>query len=179
MKESLHHFDFIRLNELIAGVLYGSLATDLPHTAVCLRHPRNIWERFGGAMSELNFDTLNGMVKTVKDIGSIICHLTSELEGCWVTEADKTDLARLKAMTSAFFSPWEFSFNHEDYDLEVHRHLIINGQDVLDELMDAKVHWDHFNYYEFGYSLGYALDQILLQQRKENKLPAGWRENSL
>lgn len=99
MKESLHHFDFIRLNEILAGILYGSLATDLPHSAVCLKHPRHIWERFGGAIGDLNFDTLNDMLRSVKEIGSIMCHLTSELEGCWVTEADKTDLVRLKAMT--------------------------------------------------------------------------------
>ena len=158
MKESLHHFDFFRMNQILEGILYGSLGAELPHTAECLRHPRNTWEKFGGALSELNFDTLDGMLKAVKEIGSTMCHLTSELQGCWVTERDKTDLARLKAMTQAFFSPWEFSFKHEDYDGESHQHLIINGLDVLDELKDAKVHWDHFNYYEFGYSLGYAAD---------------------
>ena len=82
-------------------------------------------------------------------------------------------------MTQAFFEPWEFSFKHEHYDGDIHEHLVINGLDVHDELMDAKLHWDHDNYYEFGYSLGYALDQILLHQRMENKLPIGWRENSL
>ena len=99
MKESLHHFDFLRMNQLLEGILYGSLAAELPHTAICLKHPRNIWERFGGAMSELHFDNLDGMLKAVKEIGSIMCHLTSEMEGCWVTERDNTDLARLKAMT--------------------------------------------------------------------------------
>ena len=42
--------------------------------------------------------------------------------------------------------------------METHQHLIINGLDVIDELMDAKLHWEHFNYYDFGYSLGYAAD---------------------
>ena len=75
-------------------------------------------------------------------------------------ERDGSDLTRLKAMTQAFFNPWEFSFRHNDHEED--HHLLINGQDVIDELLDAKLHWDHFNFYEFGYSLGYALDKILL-----------------
>ena len=98
------------------------------------------------------------------------------MDGCWVTERDEIDLLRLKAMTQAFFDPWEFSFMHEDYIED--QHLLINGQDVIDELLDAKLHWDNFNYYEFGYSLGYALDKILLQRRIDNNLESGWRENS-
>ena len=110
MKESLHQFEFYRLNELLDGLLYGALAAELPHTATCLRHPRYTWERFGGAMSELNFDTLDNMLRAVKHLGSTICHLSVELEGCEVTDRDSTNLRGLKAMTQAFYRPWEFSF---------------------------------------------------------------------
>ena len=57
-------------------------------------------------------------------------------------------------------------------------HLLINGLDVFDELTDAKVHYENENFYEYGYSLGYVLEQITLQQRMENTLPVGWMENS-
>ena len=88
MHESRHHFDFFSLNQLLEGILYGALGSHLPHAAECLRHPRNTWERFGGAMSELNFDSLGSMLHSVKDIGANMCRLTTELEGCWVTERD-------------------------------------------------------------------------------------------
>ena len=64
-------------------------------------------------------------------------------------------------MTQAFFNPWEFSFMHDHFDEgtgEVQNHLFINGLDVFDVMHDAKLHYDHNNYNEFGYSLGYALD---------------------
>ncbi len=69
MKESLHHFDFMRMSELLEGILYGSLGTELTHTAECLRHPRHTWERFGGAMHEFTFENLNGMLRAVKEVG--------------------------------------------------------------------------------------------------------------
>ena len=56
--------------------------------------------------------------------------------------------------------------------------MVINDHEVLDELRDAKLHWDHQNYYEFGYSLGYALDQILEHQLSQNKLPDNWIEDA-
>ena len=133
-------------------------------------------------MSELNFDSLGSMLHSVNNLGSNLCHLTTELEGCWVIErGEGTDLGRLKAMTQAFFSPWEFSFMHEDddYTEAIVTHLLINGLDVFDELTDAKMHYENHNYYEFGYSLGYSLDQITLQQRMDNSLPVGWRDNGL
>ena len=130
-------------------------------------------------MSELNFDTLGEMLHSVKDLGTNLCRLTTELEGCWVTERDETDLVRLKAMTQAFFMPWEFSFMHEpDFHTgDMMTHLMINGLDVFDEMTDAKVHYENHNYYEFGYSLGYSLEQITLKQRMDNTLEAGWTEN--
>ena len=112
MKESLHQFEFLRLNQLLDGLLYGALGAELPHAGICLRHPRYTWERFGGAMSELNFDTLDNMLRSVKHLGATLCHLTVELEVCDVTMRDGTDLRRLKAMTQALFNPWEFSFLH-------------------------------------------------------------------
>ena len=69
MKDSQEHFDFFRLNELLEGLFSGAMLVELPHTALCLRHPRNIWERFGGAMAELNFDNLDGMLRAISDIG--------------------------------------------------------------------------------------------------------------
>ena len=69
MKESMHHFEFSQLDALIEGVLYGALGAEIPHAATCLRHPRNTWERFGGAMHVLKFDTLRHMVKAVDEIG--------------------------------------------------------------------------------------------------------------
>ena len=58
-------------------------------------------------------------------------------------------------------------------------HLVINGQDVFDELTDSKVHYDNHNYYEFGYSLGYSLDQITMKMRMDDTLPVGWLENNM
>ena len=121
------------------------------------------------------------MLHSVKDIGTNMCRLTTELEGCWVTDRDGTDLARLKAMTQSLFNPWEFSFMHEPDDLtgDMVTHLVINGQDVFDELTDSKVHYENHNYYEFGYSLGYSLDQITMKMRMDDTLPVGWLDNSM
>ena len=165
MHDAKHYFDFFSFNQLLEGVLYGALGSNLPHAAECLRHPRNTWEKFGGAMSEMNFTSLGSMLHSIKNLGNNLCHLSVEMEGCWVTERDGTDLQRLKAMTQAFFSPWEFSFKHEPdlYTDDIFTHLLINGLDVFDELTDAKVHYENHNYYEFGYSLGYTLDQITMQ----------------
>ena len=58
-------------------------------------------------------------------------------------------------------------------------HLVINGQDVFDELTDSKLHYENHNYYEFGYSLGYSLDQITMKMRMNDTLPVGWLDNSM
>ena len=79
MRESLHHFSFYRLNQMLEGILYGSLGAEIPHAAECLRHPRNIWEKFGGAMSELTFKSLGEMLHAVETLGTNMCHLTTEL----------------------------------------------------------------------------------------------------
>ena len=43
MKDSLHQFEFIRLNQLLDGLLFGSLGAEQPHAGNCLRHPRHTW----------------------------------------------------------------------------------------------------------------------------------------
>lgn len=68
---------------------------------------------------------------------------------------------------------------HDEHTASIHTHLRINGLDVFDELTDAKLHYEGDNYYEFGYSIGYVLEQITLQQRIDNTLPVGWRDNAL
>ena len=79
MRESRHQFDFFRLNQLLEGILYGALGAQLPHAAECLRHPRNSWEKFGGAMSELTFESLSDMLHSVESLGENMCHLATEL----------------------------------------------------------------------------------------------------
>ena len=83
--------------------------------------------------------------------------LSSEkLEQCKATVG--TDLDKLKKTSKAFTNPWYFIF-HVDHD------LIINGQDVNHELMDAMAQWENQHYYEFGHSLGLALSKIFLGQQ--------------
>ena len=66
-------------------------------------------------------------------------------------------------MSKAFTNPWYFIF-HVDHD------LIVNGQDVNHELMDAMAQWENQHYYEFGHSIGLALSKIFLGQQM-NGLP--------
>ena len=61
-------------------------------------------------------------------------------------------------MSKAFTNPWYFIF-HVDHD------LIVNGQDVNHEMMDAMAQWENQHYYEFGHSLGLALSKIFLGQQ--------------
>ena len=56
-------------------------------------------------------------------------------------------------MSHNLTEPWYFIF-HRDND------LIVNGQDVHHEMMDAIAQWDNQHFYEFGHSIGLALSKI-------------------
>merc|ERR1719464_1722061 len=64
-------------------------------------------------------------------------------------------------------------FRHATFDSVLHavHDLIVNGQDVNHELMDAMAQWENQHYYEFGHSLGLALSKIFLGQQMTNGIP--------
>lgn len=62
-------------------------------------------------------------------MGHIISDIANELEECKATKG--TDLDRLREMSHAFSDPWYFIFH-------VEKDLIVNGQDIHHEIMDAQ-----------------------------------------
>ena len=155
MKSSNVHFSFFRMGKILEGLLAGSVEAEVPHGVECLRDAKHIWERIGGVVDEFRHATFDSVLHAVEDMGSIINDVAGELEQCKATVG--TDLDKLKSMSKAFTNPWYFIF-HVDHD------LIVNGQDVNHELMDAMAQWENQHYYEFGHSLGLALSKIFLGQ---------------
>ena len=155
MKSSNVHFSFFRMGKILEGLLAGSVEAEVPHGVECLRDAKHIWERIGGVVDEFRHATFDSVLHAVEDMGSVINDVAGELEQCKATVG--TDLDKLKNMSKAFTNPWYFIF-HVDHD------LIVNGQDVNHELMDAMAQWENQHYYEFGHSLGLALSKIFLGQ---------------
>ena len=52
MKSSSVHFTFFRMGKVIEGLLAGSVETEVPHAAECLRDAKHTWERFGGFVDQ-------------------------------------------------------------------------------------------------------------------------------
>ena len=52
MKSSSVHFTFFRMGKIIEGLLAGSVETEVPHAAECLRDAKHTWERFGGFVDQ-------------------------------------------------------------------------------------------------------------------------------
>ena len=162
MKTSNVHFSFFRMGKILEGLLAGSVEAEVPHGVECLRDAKHIWERVGGVVDEFRHATFDSVLHAVEDMGAIINDVAGELEQCKATAG--TDLDKLREMSKAFTNPWYFIF-HVDHD------LIVNGQDVNHELMDAMAQWENQHYYEFGHSLGLALSKIFLGQQMSNGIP--------
>ena len=155
MKTSNVHFSFFRMGKILEGLLAGAVEAEVPHGVECLRDAKHIWERIGGVVDEFRHATFDSVLHAVEDLGAIIGDVAGELEQCKATVG--TDLDKLRNMSKAFTNPWYFIF-HVDHD------LIVNGQDVNHELMDAMAQWENQHYYEFGHSVGLALSKIFLGQ---------------
>jgi len=163
MKSSNVHFTFFRMGKILEGLLAGSVEAEVPHGVECLRDAKHIWERFGGVIDQLQHGTFNSVLHAVEDLGHIIHDIANELEECKATTG--TDLDKLREMSKAFTDPWYFIF-HVEHD------LIVNGQDVHHEIMDAQAQWENQHFYEFGHSVGLALSKIFLSGSMKNDIPA-------
>ena len=163
MKSSNVHFTFFRMGKILEGLLAGSVEAEVPHGVECLRDAKHIWERFGGVEDQLKHATFNTVLHGVEDLGHIIHDIANELEECKATVG--TDLDKLREMSKAFTDPWYFIF-HVEHD------LIVNGQDVHHEIMDAQAQWENQHFYEYGHSVGLALSKIFLGGQMKNDIPA-------
>jgi len=163
MKSSNVHFTFFRMGKILEGLLAGSVEAEVPHGVECLRDAKHIWERFGGVIDQLQHGTFNSVLHAIEDLGHIIHDIANELEECKATTG--TDLDKLREMSQAFTDPWYFIF-HVEHD------LIVNGQDVHHEIMDAQAQWENQHFYEFGHSVGLALSKIFLSGSMKNDIPA-------
>ena len=163
MKSSNVHFTFFRMGKILEGMLAGAVEAEVPHGVECLRDAKHIWERFGGVIDQLKHATFNSVLHAIEDLGHIIHDIANELEECKATVG--TDLDKLREMSKAFTDPWYFIF-HVEHD------LIVNGQDVHHEIMDAMAQWDNQHFYEFGHSVGLSLSKIFLGGKMKNGIPA-------
>jgi hypothetical protein len=162
MKSSNVHFTFFRMGKILEGLLAGAVEAEVPHGVECLRDAKHIWERFGGVIDQLKHGSFNSVLHAVEDMGHVIHDIANELEECKATVG--TDLDKLREMSKAFTDPWYFIF-HVEHD------LIVNGQDVHHEVMDAQAQWENQHFYEFGHSVGLALSKIALGGKMKNDIP--------
>jgi len=163
MKSSNVHFTFFRMGKILEGLLAGSVEAEVPHGVECLRDAKHIWERFGGVIDQLKHGSFNSMLHAIEDMGHVIHDIANELEECKATVG--TDLDKLREMSKAFTDPWYFIF-HVEHD------LIVNGQDIHHEIMDAEAQWENQHFYEFGHSVGLSLSKIFLGGQMKNGIPA-------
>ena len=165
MKSSNVHFTFFRMGKILEGLLAGSVEAEVPHGVECLRDAKHIWERFGGVIDQLKFGNFNSVLHAIEDMGHVIHDVANELEECKATVG--TDLDKLREMSKAFTDPWYFIF-HVEHD------LIVNGQDIHHEIMDAEAQWENQHFYEFGHSVGLALSKIFLGGQMKNDIPSDY-----
>jgi hypothetical protein len=166
MRSSSQHFTFFRMGKILEGLLAGAVEAEVPHGVECLRDAKHTWERLGGTVGQFKRATFDTVLHGIEELGGIIHDVSDNLEQCKATVG--TDLDKLRAMAKAFTNPWYFIF-HVEHD------LIINGQDVHHELMDAIAQWDNQHYYEYGHSVGLALSKIFVGGQMQNGIP---RQNS-
>lgn len=162
MKSSNVHFTFFRMGKILEGLLAGAVEAEVPHGVECLRDAKHIWERLGGVIDQLKHASFNSVLHAVEDLGHVIHDIANELEECKATVG--TDLDKLREMSKAFTDPWYFIF-HVEHD------LIVNGQDVHHEIVDAEAQWENQHFYEFGHSVGLALSKIFLGGQMKNDIP--------
>ena len=162
MKSSNVHFTFFRMGKILEGLLAGAVEAEVPHGVECLRDAKHIWERFGGVIDQLKHATFNSVLHALEDLGHVIHDIANELEECKATVG--TDLDKLREMSKSFTDPWYFIF-HIEHD------LIVNGQDIHHEIMDAEAQWDNQHFYEFGHSVGLSLSKIFLGGQMANQIP--------
>ena len=165
MKSSNVHFTFFRMGKILEGLLAGSVEAEVPHGVECLRDAKHIWERFGGVIDQLKIGTFNSVLHAIEDMGKVIHDIANELEECKATVG--TDLDKLREMSKAFTDPWYFIF-HVEHD------LIVNGQDIHHEIMDAEAQWENQHFYEFGHSVGLSLSKIFLGGQMKNDIPSDY-----
>ena len=161
MKSSNVHFTFFRMGKILEGILAGSVEAEVPHATECLRDAKHLWERFGGFVDQFKHQRFNDVLRSTEDLGHIIHDIVDQLTECKAELG--TDLDVLADYTVNFTEPWYFIFHHD-------KDLIINGQDVHHEMIDAIAQWENQHFYEFGHNIGLALSKIAVGSKMANGL---------
>jgi len=143
--------DFSSIDLIVSGILSGAFNTNKLSVSDCLQDIASIAD---GLVQVIDlFEKGNSLsVKTaLKKLAQTLEELPRALSTCGQAEVEAEALAKELAILA---NPTTFKF-------KVGNSLLLNGIEIYKEIFGALAAYRHGNYYEFGYDIGVALNEIL------------------
>lgn len=113
--------------------------------------------QFARAIKAFEKKNFMGAERGIKLTGEAISELSTTIQECETTKADKTQFKRLEIMVKSWKHPRKLIFH-------VGKDLLVNGVDIFSEIADAMVQYHKKNYMAFGSDLGEAIVKTFLAQ---------------
>jgi len=96
--------------------------------------------------------SFSGVKAGINLIGEMVDQVQGDIKDCEVSVEDAKKLAE---MADNFKSPWSFAYN-------VGKNILLNGVDIYNEIASAIDFYDKNDYYNFGYQVGEALEEVII-----------------
>ena len=137
---------------VVTGILRGALDLSVPSVETCISDVENIASEVQEAVADFREESFTGVSNGIKKIGDIVGQIQGDISDC---EVSAEDAKKLADMAKNFKSPWSFAFT-------VGKNILLNGVDIYHEISDAVTAYDSADYYNFGYDVGEALEEVLV-----------------
>lgn len=141
------------LDGVLNGLAVGAHVEDL---ATCIKDAVTVGEDFEQAIADFVTEDPTKVKEGIKLIGQALEVLPDAMTAC---QASVSEVEKVIAVLKSFTSPLSFVYH-------VGKNLIVNGVEIFGEINSAYKAYQTSDFYNFGYYIGEALAQLLLQQKQ-------------
>lgn len=138
--------------KVLEGVLFGFGDGVSGHFESCVDTDLEIFRELKSAVEDLESDSEKRILEALKKIGESIKELPKAIEEC---KAVYSDMKHLKTAIESMASPWTFA-------IHVGKDIVLNGVSIFKEVKSMIKHWKAKEFFEFGKSLGKALEMLII-----------------
>jgi hypothetical protein len=165
----MEHADMFKVVE---GILMGAIDLSIPSAETCISDVDTLTSEVEEAITDFKKMSFSGVKAGINMIGTIAGEVEGDIADCKVSAEDAKKLAE---MADNFKTPWSFIFH-------MGKNILLNGVDIYNEIEMSLDYYDQGDYYNFGYQIGEALEEVLVGDKNPSSLHSttlGWGHSDM
>lgn len=145
---------------IVEGVLSGIIQDEhFSGLEDCIQEVEVVDEDFKNAVNDFEKETFEGIKEGLALVGQAVRLIPTVVSEC---KAAETDLTKMIQLAEIFEHPLQLVYR-------VGKNLILNGIEIFKEINKAVNSYQAGKYYDFGYALGTAMDEVFLKSIAQNR----------